>query len=1088
MVVKSSPRGTFLGCARFPSCRGSRDVFETVTTPPRTGPEGRFVLDSAVDGQDATQAASATDGGLEVDCLVTASGQPRARIGVIREVKSSQRQVAFIDIPERHEVIESHDSSALRRAKLPRGTTVWVRTRPFGFQPGTIRAEKGIGQYLVQLSIGKREEVFSIDERLIIVRDGSEFHHAVEALAVGLVDHFESYRARVHALRSFVRQRAACRGFTSALSGTIRPFKHQVNVLAQVMSDTVRRYVLADEVGLGKTIEAGLIIRQLLSDDPKATVLVSVPPTLIGQWQQELTEKLLLGGPFTGRWRVVTHEDLSLAAIQPSNLLVVDEAHRLAEAALASEVEATIVETVAAVTPGLLLLTATPIRGNAEVFHYLLHLIDPVAHPKDDFDGFRTRLTLREQLAQSIELLVDLDMPWDLVDETLDEFALSYPQDEELQALLRRAKAVGPDDTREPVVEVATYLRETYRLSRRVIRNRRSAVPEFPTTGRQFEDLVVDDPAAAIIDEFLERWRDAVQDRDDAVQRFSATLDAALAGPTALLAFLGRLQDKGLNDDERHAVATLSAQLEHVGAEARLDGVTDWLARAWSTATDQIVVATSYEAVARELAKRLERRVGPKAIALHLESMDRQDADAAVQGFLDGDRVRVLIIDRSAEEGRNLQEADRLLHLDIPLSVNRLEQRIGRVDRFGSAWCGQRKQNVAVRTNSLWEQARDELHRLVGVRDHSVATLQRPLAELEEALNGQVLQIGMSAIKAVQDGLSDRLNLEREEIDRLEELEAFAGRDGFTAEQFERLEDLEEDWGDIQNAVDRLTDRDFGLYLTRRKVEGRPGVFEYTAPGKNSLPRIPQDRLEQLAPRLRGYRTFSRPIAGRNPGVQLVRMGDPLVDWLESFIRTDERGRARAMLRHCPGLGSPQLWFQFDVLVETSVPSQDPAPVTVETLRRIGDGYLSPQMLQLWSDGRRPPEADFKVSFLTSIPPGSTGDVPLYGDRWSHVLEWFPGFAATVEAAWEELAARVRRDARTRSSLADALTRLGLEFDERKRTLQRVRSVQGLRAEFVEDELSRLRLTRDQLVAGIENPSIRCIAAGAYVLADKVPA
>lgn len=1086
MVVKSSQRGSFLGCVRFPSCRGSRDVFEAVTTPPQD--EGRPVADPelAAGAQATTSAVAAAVKGLGVGCLVTVSGQ--RRVGVVRDARNRQRRVAFIDVPGRHEVLELHDAAALRPAKLPRGTTVWARTTPFGFQPGTVKAEMEAGKYLVQFASARSEEVLPIEESLIVVRDGSEYHHPVDALAVGLVDHFESYRARVHAFRSFVRQRDACRGFTAVLSAAVQPFRHQANVLAQVMSDTVRRYVIADEVGLGKTIEAGLIIRQVLSDDPTAKVLVSVPPTLIGQWQDELTYKILLGGPFTGRWNVVSHDDVSLAAIRPTDLVVIDEAHRIAEAALASEVEAEIIESISAATPGLLLLTATPIRGNAEAFHYLLHLIDPIAHPKDDFDGFKTRLLLREHLAQSIELLADPDMPWELVDETLDEFGVSYPQDAELNDLLQRAKAVGPDSSRQSVVEVASYLRETYRLSRRVIRNRRSAVPEFPTTGREFHELAVDDPAAAITDEFLERWRAAVQGRDDAVERFNATLEAALAGPIALLALLGDLQDEGLGEDERHAVATLAAQLEHVGTDVRIDGAARWLAGAWSAGTDQIVVATSFEVVAKELARRLASRIGPKAIALHLESMNRKDADAAVRDFQTGARVRVLIVDRSAEEGRNLQEADRLLHLDIPLSVNRFEQRIGRVDRFRSTSGDRRKQNVAVKTNSLWEQARDGLHKLIGVRDHSIATLQRPLAELEEALNRQVLEIGVPAIDAVQPGLSDRLNAERDEIDRLEELEAFVGRDGFSPEQFERLEDLEEDWGDIRNAVDRLTDRDFGLYLTRRIVEGRPGVFEYTPPTKNSLPRIPQDRLEQLAPRIRGYRTFSRPIAVRNPGVQLVRMGDPMVDWLESFVRTDERGRARATLRHCPGVVSPQLWFQFELLVETSAASGDHPSVPVGTLRRVGDGYLSPQMLQLWSDGNRPPEADFKRSVLNSIPQGSAGDFALYGGRWSRVLEWAPDFAVKANAAWEEAAARVLRDARTRSSVTKALRRLRVDFGDRERTLERIRAVRGLRAEFVDEELNRLRLMRDQLAAGIEDPSVRCVAVGAYVLTEEVPA
>jgi hypothetical protein len=100
-------------------------------------------------------------------------------------------------------------------------------------------------------------------------------------------------------------------------------------------------------------------------------------------------------------------------------------------------------------------------------------------------------------------------------------------------------------------------------------------------------------------------------------------------------------------------------------------------------------------------------------------------------------------------------------------------------------------------------------------------------------------------------------------------------------------------------------------------------------------------------------------------------------------------------------------------------------------------------MLQLWSDGNRPPEADFKRSVLNSIPQGSAGDFALYGGRWSRVLEWAPDFAVKADAAWEEAAARVLRDARTRSSVADALRRLRVDFDDRERTSTKSSIVSG---------------------------------------------
>ena len=95
-------------------------------------------------------------------------------------------------------------------------------------------------------------------------------------------------------LRAILRQRSAARGMKGALSSAIELHDHQLEAAWRVLQDPVQRYLLADEVGLGKTIEAGIILRQLLLDDPRLSVQFILPPFLIGQWQHELATKFFL--------------------------------------------------------------------------------------------------------------------------------------------------------------------------------------------------------------------------------------------------------------------------------------------------------------------------------------------------------------------------------------------------------------------------------------------------------------------------------------------------------------------------------------------------------------------------------------------------------------------------------------------------------------------------------------------------------------------------------------------------------------------------------------------------------------------------
>ncbi|MBM4023166.1 MAG: DEAD/DEAH box helicase, partial [Planctomycetes bacterium] len=125
----------------------------------------------------------------------------------------------------------------------------------------------------------------------------------------------------------FSAQRAACQGLAGVLSSAVELHTHQVAAARRVLQDPVPRYLLADEVGLGKTIEAGMIARQLMIEAP-GEVLVAVPPHLVSQWQRELSSKFRLDS-VGGRVQVVAFGEASNVPEIHRRLVIVDEAHRL---------------------------------------------------------------------------------------------------------------------------------------------------------------------------------------------------------------------------------------------------------------------------------------------------------------------------------------------------------------------------------------------------------------------------------------------------------------------------------------------------------------------------------------------------------------------------------------------------------------------------------------------------------------------------------------------------------------------------------------------------------------------------------------
>ena len=276
-----------------------------------------------------------------------------------------------------------------------------------------------------------------------MIRRGEPFTQALAAVRTGATDDPALYLARRGFLVELVQQVAACRGYDSVPAAAIDLYDHQLETLQRVLEDPVPRYVLADEVGLGKTIEAALIIRQTLLDDDSARVYISTPSPLARQWRSELAGKFLLESMLESdhqlypRILIRSHQEFMAhpAEVQEARFLVIDEAHQLINDALSGG-QWHVLAAAARAAHGLLLLSATPMRGDYGVLEALLHLVNPVAFPLGQAARFADRV--EERTAE----LVDIDV-------LTSRFAMPTDRAE----ALKRIRDRHPGD---PFVEQAT--------------------------------------------------------------------------------------------------------------------------------------------------------------------------------------------------------------------------------------------------------------------------------------------------------------------------------------------------------------------------------------------------------------------------------------------------------------------------------------------------------------------------------------------------------------------------------------------------------------------------------------------------------
>jgi ATP-dependent helicase HepA len=1003
----------------------------------------------------------------------------------------------YTDIPGVVEELRRVPATSVRPVELSYQTRVWFQSNPFGWVPAEVVGRLSGGRYLVRLP-GYKDLPARPDQ--FRVRWNRPLSDPALAVAHGLVESREYYDARQPLLRNTVQQRAAYKGFAAAASAAVLPFQHQLDVLSRVTSDPIMRFMLADEVGLGKTIEAGLVIRQLLLDDPRISIAVLVPDALVRQWVNELTDRLALGRHID-RVLVAPHGEIANAMLRKPELLVIDEAHTMAEKARRNEELDQELTLAAQSTPGLLLLTATPMYSGASGFLRLLNLIDPTVYRMDNAESFNRRLQMRQQQASKIELLRP-GVPSRTIINLLREFAEEYGYDSQLLSLLDLAlqSVSGHEPDRETcLADVANHLRETYRISRRVIRNRRDAARTqgYPVSGRRPVPIDLHDETRPLLDNFLDDWRGLLATNPESAPErrlFNAGVAAVLAGAGPALAFIrarlaGEVGREVLQDaTERALLRTTAAALEFRGIQARTECIVSHV-QSVKHADWKILVFTSFTAQADALVEAF-RRAGfrPNAIALHTSEMKSAERDDEVSRFAYADDCRIMIADNSAAEGCNFQMVDELIFLDLPLSPNALEQRIGRVDRFNlRAKPGGTRCTYLTESGSPWTQGLEHFLRdVAGVFNKSVATLQRPMETLENAVRQKLLSNGFEAFDIPVSEAQQLMADERVELDLLSEIEDIQIFTDFSDASFDELLRFEETPETVTDAFRKLTRPGGGIGIQISRTARHADIYEFRLPdARYAVPGLNQEERALIGQLLPGKRTFDKLVAGTQTDVRPLRIGEPLMDWLADFLTRDERGRSIAMVVETEYVSQSQLWLGFDYLIEFDERAVAPiASANLTRLRRRGDAYFNPRVETVWTNGvseASPQIHRLLVGSGDGSPPYAR---PLRGRAWQEVLPHFQDWAERCAAAAASAAELVRSRPAVVMAVKEALTISAAET-ARRTTVMRVRAAisdDHRGREGTSDDLVREAELAKHFEMGLRHPRSELLACTAVVL------
>jgi len=555
-------------------------------------------------------------------------------LGIIVGIEGRHITISFPAVGE--ERVYAVQTAPLTRIEHKPGETIHTQDDRT-FQVLKTEPHQGRLIYHARDAEGEQHEIDELDLNSFV-----ELTSPKQRLTSGQLDNIKAYQLRCETLLLLNRlQQSPVKGLLGSRTNLL---PHQTYIAQEVAKRFAPRVLLADEVGLGKTIEAGMILHYQLHTGLANRVLIIVPNTLTHQWLVEMLRRFNLrfalfnadrllalreeeGNPFESEQLIICSLDnltsdpsLFKDALNADwDMVVVDEAHHLHWDEGDEGHDYRCIEALAEQCRGLLLLTATPEQVGAASHFARLRLLDPARF--HDLDSFMQEEQGYQQLSDTVKVL--LDQQEDALSDDIVALIKTYLDDE------------APTDNNPNIEErekIVSKLLDRHGTGRVFLRNTREAIKGFP------------------------------ERKLHAVPLAYPEIYAQLSGKQTLFPELEIKNEDWLKQDPRvQHLITLLTELK----------------------SEKVLVICANAETATSLEKYLQLKMGIRCAAFY-EGLSIIERDRAAAYFADTEGgAQILVCSEIGSEGRNFQFAHHLVLFDLPLNPDLLEQRIGRLDRIG---------------------------------------------------------------------------------------------------------------------------------------------------------------------------------------------------------------------------------------------------------------------------------------------------------------------------------------------------------------------------------------------------------------------
>lgn len=559
---------------------------------------------------------------------------------------------------------------------------------------------------------------------------------------------------------------------------------YQLKTVMRCLSEQNCRYMIADEVGLGKTIEAASVLKIYLSDKKKQKILICVPDALVEQWKTELAFKFRLFEGENLKDNNIKILPMSKIAVATGkyDFVIVDEVHSI----LNNLLRYVTVLRLSRTADNVIMLSATPVQSRNEEYHKLLSLIQPERYYGMSEEKFIELLELQNKVVRKVHSAVsyledykeaikdsenehneDTREAFDELVETLEDIA-DRTNDKTIEGDIEKLNYEAENFSLLRLERIVAYICEAYQLEKCIIRNRKK--PE-DTNNRVLKEIPYEMDTDFNNTEFriyslLSEWISGnTFDKNDFDSKILPLISAFFSSSAAFSDELKKNPSvpseirelaAGWISEDLNTIKNIRHILDDpMDSMSRMVTVCDYLEQ--EAYDKKVLIFTHFASTHRLFRQLLTKVFGENYCTFFCEGMSPDELELNTYRFQNESGYRIMLSDESGGEGRNFQKADELICIDLPWSANTLEQRIGRLDRIGRDKTKDVVSVIVYAQDSVEKDLADIWDKGLNIFNKSQSGLEIIMNDIDEQIRTAVMNDFKYGLSSIVDDMIDEI-------------------------------------------------------------------------------------------------------------------------------------------------------------------------------------------------------------------------------------------------------------------------------------------------------------------------------------------